>query len=92
MDDKLTPMEAEVLELPTQKADQPSDFYGTAAPQATKNDHTAMWILLSLSGRMPSQGQPFVHTNLEYTGPAKPPSKGKRRGARISPSPRQSMR
>ena len=48
MDDKLTPMEAEVLELPTQKADQPSDFYGTAAPQATKNDHTAMWILLGL--------------------------------------------
>lgn len=47
MDDKLTPMEAEVLEMPRQK-EEPRDFYGTAAPQATKQDHTAMWILLGL--------------------------------------------
>lgn len=50
MDDRRTPMEAEVQELPARaETCPPEDFYGTAAKPQTRRSHTGLWVLLSLS-------------------------------------------
>lgn len=47
MDDRRTPMEAEVQELPARRAPSvPEDFYGTAAKPAPRRNHALFWILL----------------------------------------------
>lgn len=49
MDDKRTPMEAEVQELPPEReACVPEDFYGTAVQPRTRRSHTWAWISLGL--------------------------------------------
>ncbi len=47
MEDKLIPMEAEVLEM--QPPAKPCDFYGTATPQVPKRDLTPLWVSLCLA-------------------------------------------
>lgn len=50
MDDRRTPMEAEVQELPGRAEPcPPEDFYGTAAKPQTRRSHTGLWVLLSLT-------------------------------------------
>ncbi|MBR4193635.1 MAG: trypsin-like peptidase domain-containing protein [Oscillospiraceae bacterium] len=50
MDDKRTPMEAEVQELPPRReAACPEDFYGTAAKPRPRRSHTWAWILMGLA-------------------------------------------
>ena len=47
MSDRLTPMEAEVLELPRQEAaPQKKDSYGTAAPKKTKRNYDGFVVVL----------------------------------------------
>ena len=47
MDDRRTPMEAEVQELPARRAPNvPEDFYGTAAKPAPRRTHALFWILV----------------------------------------------
>ena len=50
MDDKLTPMEAEILDMPEPASEPapPTGEYGTAVPQRPKRDHTRLWIIGSL--------------------------------------------
>ncbi len=49
MDDKRTPMEAEVQELPQKrKHSWPGNFYGTSTKPRTKQNHNGLWICLSL--------------------------------------------
>ena len=49
MDDRRTPMEAEVQELPLEReACVPEDFYGTAVQPRTRRDYTWVWICLCL--------------------------------------------
>lgn len=49
MDDKRTPMEAEVQELPQERgACVPGDFYGTAVQPKTRRSHAWAWISLGL--------------------------------------------
>ena len=47
MDDKLTPMEAEVMDMPEPAAAAalPVGVYGTAAAQQPKRDHRPLWII-----------------------------------------------
>ena len=50
MDDKRTPMEAEVQELPPRReAVCPEDFYGTAAKPRPRRSHAWFWILTGLA-------------------------------------------
>lgn len=49
MDDKRTPMEAEVLEMPQQAASCPEDFYGTSAKPCPRRSHAWAWICVGLS-------------------------------------------
>ena len=50
MDDRRTPMEAEVQELSAQREPVcPEDFYGTAARPQARRDHTWAWISLGLA-------------------------------------------
>lgn len=50
MDDKRTPMEAEVQELPTQQREAaPGDSYGTAARPRPRRSHTALWVALGMT-------------------------------------------
>ena len=49
MDDKRTPMEAEVLEMPGQwEASCPEDFYGTSAKPGPRRSHAWFWICVGL--------------------------------------------
>ncbi len=49
MEDKRTPMEAEVQELPWKREPVcPEDFYGTAAKPRTRRSHNGLWICMSL--------------------------------------------
>lgn len=51
MEDKLTPLEAEVLEYsaePGEEALLPADSYGTAAPPRPKRSYVGLWIALGL--------------------------------------------
>ena len=50
MSDKIVPMEAEVLEMPSGKkdADKPKDSYGTGTPQKPKKSRVGLLILLGL--------------------------------------------
>ncbi len=49
MDDKLTPMEAEVLEFSEEPEEkEPSDTYGTSAPPKTKRSYVGFWICLGI--------------------------------------------
>ena len=50
MDDRRTPMEAEVQELPARRAPNvPEDFYGTAAKPAPRRTHAFFWILVGVA-------------------------------------------
>lgn len=49
MDDKRTPMEAEVLEMPQRAASCPEDFYGTSAKPCPRRSHAWVWICVGLS-------------------------------------------
>lgn len=50
MDDKRTPMEAEVLELPPQTEPScPDDFYGTAARPLPRRSHAWVWVCAGLA-------------------------------------------
>lgn len=50
MDDKRTPMEAEVQELPTRlRAGALTDSYGTAAKPRPRRTHTGIWIALGMT-------------------------------------------
>ena len=49
MDDRLTPLEAEVLEMTDRKAVcKPTDSYGTAPRPKQKKDHMGLWIGIGL--------------------------------------------
>lgn len=50
MDDKRTPMEAEVQELPVMReANCPEDYYGTAAKPKTRKSYIGFWIWMCLA-------------------------------------------
>ena len=50
MDDKRTPMEAEVQELPDRRElNCPEDFYGTAAKPKTRKSYVGVWIWMCLA-------------------------------------------
>ena len=51
MTDRLTPMEAEVLEMPAKQRGTSAvkDSYGTATPPKPKKSYLGLWILLGLT-------------------------------------------
>lgn len=49
MDDKRTPMEAEVQELPEQPCGCPEDYYGTAVRPKPSRSYVGLWICLGLA-------------------------------------------
>lgn len=49
MDDKLTPMEAEVLEMPDPAAQESPDSYGTGCKPAPKRNYVGFWICVGLA-------------------------------------------
>ena len=48
MDDKLTPMEAEVLEMTAPGSSEPQDSYGTAPRPRRKKSHVGLWVGVGL--------------------------------------------
>jgi hypothetical protein len=50
MDDKRTPLEAEVQELPARREpDCPGDFYGTAAKPRPRRSYLGLWVCVGLA-------------------------------------------